>query len=81
MVKTISLDQFPKDVAGRICGYKNEDAMPTKIMEMGLLPNTIFKVLFQAPFSGPLYVEFGEEKSRIALREEEAKFILVEKFD
>lgn len=52
--------------------------MPNKIIEMGLLPNTTFKVLFQAPFNGPLYVEFGEEKSRIALREEEARFIIVE---
>ena len=53
--------------------------MPSKIIEMGLLPDTVFKILYQAPFSGPLYIEFGEEKSRIALREEEAKFIFVEK--
>ena len=52
--------------------------MPNKIIEMGLLPQTVFKVLYQAPFSGPLYIEFGDEKSRIALREEEARFIIVE---
>lgn len=52
--------------------------MPGKIIEMGLLPETGFKVLYQAPFHGPLYIEFGEEKSRIALREEEARFIIVE---
>lgn len=52
--------------------------MPGKIIEMGLLPGTVFRVLYQAPFSGPLYVEFGEEKSRIALRQEEARFIIVE---
>lgn len=51
--------------------------MPTKIIEMGLLPETIFKILYQAPFKGPLYIEFGEEKSRIALREEEAQYIFV----
>lgn len=71
---------FPLNVFGRICGYDNEDLkMPSKIIEMGLLPDTVFKILYQAPFSGPLYIEFGEEKSRIALREEEAKFIFVEK--
>jgi len=52
--------------------------MPVKIIEMGLLPHTIFRILYQAPFGGPLYVEFGEEKSRIALRREEADFITVE---
>ena len=52
--------------------------MPNKIIEMGLLPETMFRILYQAPFKGPLYIEFGDEKSRIALREEEATFIIVE---
>ena len=60
-------------------GYENEDLkMPNKIIEMGLLPETVFKILYQAPFKGPMYIEFGDEKSRIALREEEAQFIIVE---
>ncbi len=60
-------------------GYENENLlMPNKIIEMGLLPQTLFKILYQAPFRGPLYIEFGDEKSRIALREEEARFIIVE---
>ncbi len=70
---------FPKNELGKIVGYENDDLkMPNKIIEMGLLPETVFKILYQAPFSGPLYVEFGDEKSRIALREEEARFIIVE---
>ncbi len=64
---------------GKIIGYENDDLrMPNKIIEMGLLPETCFKILYQAPFKGPLYIEFGDEKSRIALREEEAQFIIVE---
>ncbi|WP_292008617.1 FeoA family protein [Chryseobacterium sp.] len=60
-------------------GYDNDHLkMPNKIIEMGLLPETVFKILYQAPFSGPMYVEFGEEKSRIALREEEGDYIIVE---
>lgn len=71
---------FPKDQSGKIVGYENDDLkMPNKIIEMGLLPETAFKILYQAPFKGPLYIEFGDEKSRIALREEEARFIIVEK--
>lgn len=63
---------------GKIEGYDNDNLkMPTKIIEMGLLPETTFRILYQAPFKGPLYIEFGEEKSRIALREEEAQYIFV----
>ena len=51
--------------------------MPNKIIEMGLLPETSFVILHQAPFN-PLYIEYGEEKTRVALREEEARFIFVE---
>lgn len=77
--KSDKLCCFPKDKTGKIVGYENDDLkMPNKIIEMGLLPETVFRILYQAPFSGPLYVEFGDEKSRIALREEEARFIVVE---
>ncbi len=73
------LSCFPKNKLGKILGYESETLkMPNKIIEMGLLPETVFKILYQAPFSGPLYIEFGDEKSRIALREEEAQFIIVE---
>ncbi|UZT96322.1 FeoA family protein [Chryseobacterium fluminis] len=73
------LSAFPKNKLGKISGYDNEHLkMPNKIIEMGLLPETSFRILYQAPFNGPMYVEFGEEKSRIALREEEGDFIIVE---
>ena len=52
--------------------------MPNKIIEMGLLPETSFVILHQAPFNGPLYIEYGKEKTRVALREEEARYIFVE---
>ncbi|WP_312423019.1 FeoA family protein [Epilithonimonas sp.] len=70
---------FPKNKYGKIIGYDNDNLqMPTKIIEMGLLPETSFKILYQAPFGGPLYIEYGSEKTRIALREAEARFIQVE---
>lgn len=74
-----TLSSFPKNKLGKILGYDNDHLnMPNKIIEMGLLPETVFRILYQAPFKGPLYVEFGEEKSRIALRREEGEFIIVE---
>lgn len=74
-----TLSSFPKNTIGKIIDYDNDNLkMPTKIIEMGLLPETLFKILYQAPFNGPLYIEFGDEKSRIALRKEEGDFIIVE---
>jgi ferrous iron transport protein A len=76
------LSRFPKNKIGKIIGYDNDSLrMPNKIIEMGLLPETAFRVLYQAPFNGPMYVEFGDEKSRIALREEEGEFIIVEELN
>ncbi|MDO5615146.1 MAG: FeoA family protein [Cruoricaptor ignavus] len=73
---------FPLNKNGIIKDYDNSDLkMPNKIIDMGLLPNTTFKILYQAPFGGPLYLEYGNEKSKVALREEEAKFIIVEALD
>ena len=73
------ISKFPKNKLGKISGYDDDYLMmPSKIIEMGLLPETTFRILYQAPFGGPLYIEFGEEKSRIALREEEGDFIIVE---
>ena len=67
------------DRTGIIVDYDNNNMeMPGKIIEMGLLPNTTFRILYQAPFGGPLYMEYGEERSKVALREEEARYIIVE---
>lgn len=72
------MSDFPINKWGKIVDYDNDALeMPIKIIEMGLLPETKFKILHQAPFGGPFYIEFGRESSRIALRKEEAFFILV----
>lgn len=76
------MSSFPKNTMGKIVGYDNDHLkMPNKIIEMGLLPETSFRILYQAPFKGPMYVEFGDEKSRIALREEEGDYIIVEELN
>lgn len=78
-IETTTLNVFPLHTKGKIHSYNNEDLkMPTKILEMGLLPDTQFVILHKAPLGGPIYIEYGEENTRIALRVEEAEFILVE---
>lgn len=74
-----TLSSFPLKVKGKIVGFDNNQEVPVKMIEMGLIPDTVFQILYQAPFGGPLYIEFGQENSRIALRKEEAALILVEK--
>lgn len=82
MKNIIKLSLFPHRILGRIVDYDDTQlSMPSKIIEMGLIPETTFKILYQAPFGGPLYIEFGIEKSRIALRKEEADYIIVERID
>ena len=51
--------------------------MLNKIIEMGLLRN-LFCDSASGTFQRPLYIEYGEEKTRVALKEEEARFIFVE---
>ena len=73
------LSRFPLRCEGLVVDYENPElTMPNKIIEMGLLPGTTFIILHQAPFRGPLYIEYGQERTRIALRVEEAEFIKVE---
>lgn len=75
---TDKLSGFPLNQLGEIVAYDDEQlTMPQKIIEMGLLPSTSFKILYKAPFGGPLYIEFGAEKRHIALRVEEANYIEV----
>lgn len=78
-IKVTKLDVFPIHIKGKIHSYDNEEMkMSTKILEMGLLPGTYFVILHKAPFGGPIYIEYGEENTHIALRKEEAQFIFVE---
>lgn len=83
MVKSFShlsntLCCYPLRTPGVITGYVDDGIdMPGKILDMGLLPDTPFIILYQAPFCGPLYIEFGQDRTRIALREEEARYIIV----
>lgn len=78
-LKKQSLFDFPIGRKAKVCSYDNENLeIPTKILEMGILPDTQVVVLHKGLFNGPLYIEYGVEKTRVALRASEAKFILVE---
>ncbi|TWP24038.1 ferrous iron transport protein A [Apibacter muscae] len=60
-----------------VIGFSEED-IPAKILEMGIVPGVSISLIRKAPWNGPLYIEYGNEKSIIMLRKEEAKCILIE---
>jgi len=53
-----------------------DNPLITKLFEFGLLPGASFKIINRAPFNGPISILLGE--TRIALRQKEAEFILVD---
>lgn len=53
-----------------------DNPLITKLFEFGLLPGATFKVVNIAPFNGPISILIDD--TRIALRQKEAEFILVD---
>ena len=53
-----------------------DNPLISKLFEFGLLPGAPFKVLNIAPFNGPISILI--EDTRIALRQKEAQFIIVD---
>jgi len=72
-----SLSKLKPSQKARVVGFSEED-IPNKILEMGIVPGVSVQLKQQAPLGGPLYVEYGKEKSTIMLRRSEAGHILIE---
>ena len=53
-----------------------ENHLSAKLFEFGILPGAHFSVLNRAPFNGPIFIMI--DNNRIALRRNEADFIIVE---
>jgi len=60
---------------GVICGVEKHPLAP-KLLEMGLVNGAGFKVLFQAPFGGPMAVRIGNYV--LSMRLEEAGLVHIE---
>lgn len=73
----IPLSELGLNQPAKVLNFVSEE-VPMKLLEMGLLPETQIMVKAKAPFNGPIIVEYGIDKSRLALRKEEAKGILIE---
>jgi ferrous iron transport protein A len=53
-----------------------ENHLSSKLVEFGILPGVQFSILNKAPFNGPIFILI--DNNRIALRRNEAAFIIVE---
>ncbi len=76
MIDCIPLSDLPIGVKAKVLNFET-DKIPIKLIEMGVLPNTYLTIISKAPFHGPFLIEYGEDLSRLSLREEEAKGILI----
>lgn len=53
--------------------------IPSKFLEMGLLPGSLVEIKHKAPFNGPIGIHIHSSNTLIAIRRSEACLIFVEK--
>ncbi len=76
MSECIALSELAIGKKAKIENFE-ENKIPIKLLEMGVLPNTEIIILNKAPFQGPYLIQYGNECSRLSLRKEEASGILI----
>lgn len=69
-----NLSELPTGEKAIICCLKDEE-MSLKLMEMGCLPGTEVKVVYKAPWKGPLCLEICGYN--LSLRQDEAATIML----
>ncbi len=65
--------------SGRISGFSSED-IPMKFYELGLVPGSFVTLKKRLPFGGPVCIQLMDSSNLIALRNTEARCVLIEKF-
>lgn len=74
-MNTITLDKLPLYSHGKIVSLNCIGPVHRRLLDLGLVQNTDIKSILKSPFGDPTAYEF--RGSTIALREEDAKLILV----
>ncbi|WDF67233.1 FeoA family protein [Sphingobacterium oryzagri] len=78
MQKSFSLDLL-KVGEKAVISKLNAAELPSKLLEIGLLPGCTVEVKHKAPFNGPIGLHILNSNILIAIRKSEATYILVEK--
>ena len=71
----LKLSDLKKGEKAKIIDVSSQQ-IPIKLLEMGCLPGNSVKLIQQAPFQGPIYLEVNG--SYVAIRKETAKLIQIE---
>lgn len=72
----MTLDQIEPGGSGVVTAVAGEDALTTRILEMGVTPGCAFTVIGTAPLGDPIEVEV--RGYRLSLRKSEAALVTVE---
>ena len=70
-----TLIDIRKNEFAKVIGF-NDDVIANRLMSMGILLGSKTELLFKAPLRGGFYVKI--DNHRIALRDKEAKSILID---
>ena len=71
----MTLDTIPKDVIARVASVEVSDAHGLRLMEMGVVPGALVRVVKAAPLGDPIQVSV--RNYHLALRRAEARSIRV----
>ena len=71
----MTLDSIPRDVSARVASVEAAGAHGLRLMEMGLVPGALVRVVKSAPLGDPIQV--CVRNYHLALRRAEAKSITV----
>lgn len=77
MSNCTSLDRLKKGETAVIVDFESNE-IPAKFFEMGFLPGVAVQVQHIAPANGPICLNILSNNSLIAIRQSEAKVILIE---
>ena len=69
------LSDLKKGEKAKIIDVSSQE-IPIKLLEMGCLPGNSVRLIQEAPFQGPIYIEING--SHVAIRKETAKLIEIE---
>ena len=71
------LDRLGPDEGGRIARVEGDPPVARRLMELGLVPGTVVRVVRRAPFGDP--IELVVRGVHLSLRRSEARLIHVER--
>lgn len=75
-IATLTIEDLPVAAAARVEDVIGEDRVAIRLLEMGLTPGTLVRLLGRAPFGDPLEIEV--RGYRLSIRRAEAARVKLE---